>query len=653
MKKLYTFCFFLLFLLGMQYSLHAQSNENLLFHYTFEEVNNETVSDLSGNNLDAVPTLATERISGYKGQALRMGPKEAHLNLPDNLHEDLSSFTFAFWVKLDELKGSTRFFDWGTGSDGDNNFIAFIPSYGGDNRMMALRFRPSSGSVSMAFSNKKCPVGVWSHIALSFNWDAETQKGTARFFINGQAAGEGQNLPYNPADFLPNSLDNYIGFSRYLSETNGFNGAVDDVRLYNLALPAEQIKDLAGLNGIEGDLLAQYDFSMSNEESVQDVGNFKLNGTLKNEARIVTVGNAETGFFNVLNLGNHQGYFDMGAPLGDLLVQATDYTVSAYYRVAESNNDLHQNGNFLWNFSNSADAMQDQNGYLIASLKDQSISITPGYYTSASGNQALAFSQPALKGNWHHLAYTQQETTGTLYIDGIPVKTGPITNTPFSALSKSGLTGTAHNWIGRSAYPSDAYLKQTLVYDVRLYRRALNQDQIKTSVLKVESTLAQLERASKAFIGNEKTEESTNRTPKANPKSDQLSIKGQTDASFPLAELEELVFEGSQMVVSLKGGNTQVFNTNNIQKLFFMPTSTRLPSTIHNKLSFYPNPARSEIRFSAFDEGQLPIEIYTLTGVRVLQTTMQQGQYTLDVNSLPAGIYLLKAGTQTFKLQKK
>jgi|GEM_PF-5884781 len=653
MKKFYLRLFVQLLLLGPLIIMEAQNDQNLVLHYTFGGTDAEIVTDLSGNHLQAIRTQATTLVQGHEGQALQLSSNEAYINLPDNLHENLESFTFALWVKLDELKGSTRFFDWGTGSNGDNNFIAFIPSYGGDNRMMALRFRPATGSVAMAFSNKKCPVGVWTHIALSYHWDSEEQKGTANFFINGQEAGEGQNLPYNPADFLTSSLDNYLGYSRYLTETNGFNGIIDDVRLYRVAMTAEELKTIAGFNGIDGDLLAKFDFSNSTGDQVRDMGTFKLTGTLRNDAKIVTLGTQETGIFNVLSLGANQGYFDMGAPLGDLLVQATDYTVSAYYRVAESNNDLHQNGNFLWNFSNSADAMQDQNGYLIASLKDQSISITPGYYTSASGNQALAFSQPALKGNWHHLAYTQQETTGTLYIDGIPVKTGLITNTPFSALSKSGLTGTAHNWIGRSAYPSDAYLKQTLVYDVRLYRRALNQDQIKTSVLKVESTLAQLERASKAFIGNEKTEESTNRTPKANPKSDQLSIKGQTDASFPLAELEELVFEGGQMVVRLKDGNSQVFNTSNIQKLFFLPTSTRLPSRIHNKLSFYPNPARSEIRFSAFDEGQLPIEIYTLTGVRVLQTTMQQGQYTLDVNSLPAGIYLLKAGTQTFKLQKK
>lgn len=653
MKKFYLRLFVQLLLLGPLIIMEAQNDQNLVLHYTFGGTDAEIVTDLSGNHLQAIRTQATTLVQGHEGQALQLSSNEAYINLPDNLHENLESFTFALWVKLDELKGSTRFFDWGTGSNGDNNFIAFIPSYGGDNRMMALRFRPATGSVAMAFSNKKCPVGVWTHIALSYHWDSEEQKGTANFFINGQEAGEGQNLPYNPADFLTSSLDNYLGYSRYLTETNGFNGIIDDVRLYRVAMTAEELKTIAGFNGIDGDLLAKFDFSNSTGDQVRDMGTFKLTGTLRNDAKIVTLGTQETGIFNVLSLGANQGYFDMGAPLGDLLVQTTDYTISAFYRVAEGSNDLNLNGNFLWNFSNSANAEQDQNGYLIASLKDQSLSITPGYYTEASGNQSLSFSQSALRGNWHHLAYTQKGTTGTLYIDGRPVKTGSITQTPFSALSKSGLTGTAHNWIGRSAYPSDAFLQQTLVYDFRLYRRALEQEQIRESILRVESTLSQLERATNAYLGDEKTQESSDRTNESNPFAQRLQIDGQINTSFLLADIEDLVFEDNQMVVKLKNGSSQMFETGGIQRLLFKPTSTSLPSNIQANFSFYPNPTQSEIKFSEFPEGQLTVEIFYLTGVRVMHTILQKGQYTLDVSNLAPGTYLLKAGNQTLKLQKK
>lgn len=653
MKKFYLRLFVQLLLLGPLIIMEAQNDQNLVLHYTFGGTDAEIVTDLSGNHLQAIRTQATTLVQGHEGQALQLSSNEAYINLPDNLHENLESFTFALWVKLDELKGSTRFFDWGTGSNGDNNFIAFIPSYGGDNRMMALRFRPATGSMAMAFSNKKCPVGVWTHIALSYHWDSEEQKGTANFFINGQEAGEGQNLPYNPADFLTSSLDNYLGYSRYLTETNGFNGIIDDVRLYRVAMTAEELKTIAGFNGIDGDLLAKFDFSNSTGDQVRDMGTFKLTGTLRNDAKIVTLGTQETGIFNVLSLGANQGYFDMGAPLGDLLVQTTDYTISAFYRVAEGSNDLNLNGNFLWNFSNSANAEQDQNGYLIASLKDQSLSITPGYYTEASGNQSLSFSQSALRGNWHHLAYTQKGTTGTLYIDGRPVKTGSITQTPFSALSKSGLTGTAHNWIGRSAYPSDAFLQQTLVYDFRLYRRALEQEQIRESILRVESTLSQLERATNAYLGDEKTQESSDRTNESNPFAQRLQIDGQINTSFLLADIEDLVFEDNQMVVKLKNGSSQMFETGGIQRLLFKPTSTSLPSNIQANFSFYPNPTQSEIKFSEFPEGQLTVEIFYLTGVRVMHTILQKGQYTLDVSNLAPGTYLLKAGNQTLKLQKK
>jgi len=53
--------------------------------------------------------------------------------------------------------------------------------------------------------------------------------------------------------------------------------------------------------------------------------------------------------------------------------------------------------------------------------------------------------------------------------------------------------GTLYNWIGRSCYASDVNLRKTLVYDFRLYKTALTDEQIQNSVLNVGSTINALD----------------------------------------------------------------------------------------------------------------------------------------------------------------
>jgi hypothetical protein len=99
----------------------------------------------------------------------------------------------------------------------------------------------------------------------------------------------------------------------------------------------------------------------------------------------------------------------------------------------------------------------------------------------------------ASKSSWHHFAYTQSGTTGTLYVDGMPMMSDTITSLPSTTLPKSGQLGTLYNWIGRSCYASDVNLRKTLVYDFRLYKTALTDEQIQNSVLNVGSTINALD----------------------------------------------------------------------------------------------------------------------------------------------------------------
>jgi len=239
------------------------------------------------------------------------------------------------------------------------------------------------------------------------------------------------------------------------------------------------------------DLLVKYDFSSVIDSVVTDAAEKHFKGTLKNNAKIKSIGTSIK--YNVLSLGDSIGYFDMGPEVGKLMYNMTDFTLGAYFRIDAGYKGLSKNGNFLWSFSNSKDILTTPTGYVIASLRNQAATISP---TNWSYEKTVALADSALKDGWHHFAYTQSGTTGTIYIDGAPINSSDtITSLPSTTLPKAGQLGTLYNWIGRSCYATDVNLRKTLIYDFRLYKTALNVEQIQNTILNVGSVISSLENA--------------------------------------------------------------------------------------------------------------------------------------------------------------
>ncbi len=85
----------------------------------------------------------------------------------------------------------------------------------------------------------------------------------------------------------------------------------------------------------------------------------------------------------------------------------------------------------------------------------------------SGGEQKLQGPTRLQTGRWTHLAVTHQGSTGTLYVDGVPVATNDA-----MTLSPADLGAPKNNWIGRSQY-GDAMLNGT-VDDFNLFDRALD-----------------------------------------------------------------------------------------------------------------------------------------------------------------------------------
>ena len=288
----------------------------------------------------------------------------------------------------------------------------------------------------------------------------------------------------------------YHAYNVGLTATMKTNTGQSLVKTFNATVPAK-----SG-TAYSNDLLIKYDFATVNDSVVTDAAEKHLTGVLKKGAKVRTIGTTETGKFNVLALGDSIGYFDMGTEAGKLVYGLSNYTVGAYFRIDPNYPDaeLAKNGNFLWNFSNALDILKPEYiGYMIGSLKNQAVTITPSNW---AGEQTVKIGSAAMKGNWHHFAYTQNDTIGTVYVDGMALITGTVKQLPSNTLVRDQRLGTLFNWIGRSCYSGDVYLRKTLVTDFRLYKTALTDLQIQTSVLDVSNKMFALEAA---FAANEGT----------------------------------------------------------------------------------------------------------------------------------------------------
>jgi chitodextrinase len=203
----------------------------LVASYSFDENTGSTVTDSSGNGNTGTISGATWTASGRFGPALVFNGTNAKVTIPDATSLHLSTgMTLEAWVKPSA-----------------QNFIWSDAIYKGDDKYYLEGTSPSgppagaattAGGHVTALGSSSLPLNAWSFITATYD-------GTAiRLYVNGSlastaAASGAIQSSTNPLQIGGNSL-----YSQY------FQGAIDEVRVYNAPLTANQIQaDMAiGIN---------------------------------------------------------------------------------------------------------------------------------------------------------------------------------------------------------------------------------------------------------------------------------------------------------------------------------------------------------------------------------------------------------------------
>ena len=206
----------------------------LVAHYKLDG----NLTDSSGNGHDG--TLAGDANFPAKyvtgptglGQAMLFDGTGGHQNVECgtfNPSAATGKLTVALWAK------------WDGASDQWQGLIGKRDSWALNDMMWHVEVNRDSGTIGFArydvypdSGGAKLPIGQWTHVAVTFDGT------TATFYINGAQTGSG-------GFSFGQDKDAAVHFgSDDPNGGNAFNGALDDVRLYDTVLSAAEIKTLAG-----------------------------------------------------------------------------------------------------------------------------------------------------------------------------------------------------------------------------------------------------------------------------------------------------------------------------------------------------------------------------------------------------------------------
>jgi hypothetical protein len=216
-------------------------NAFLVAHYAFDG----DVTDGSGNGYHGQPEGGPVHVAGVKGQALEFDGIDDVVRIADQdgLNPGDGSYSWTFWARLDPTAGTAGSAVWDlavnkreTGSNGF--YIGANRDQGNSDQAGFKLMLGDTGGSRVDTGYGIAPLGEWVFVACVLDRDQNVHKisvdGGNTWMTAAPPAG-----PIAPVQDLGIGFD--IGPNNYW-----FHGAIDEVRLYNVALTDAEVVWLAG-----------------------------------------------------------------------------------------------------------------------------------------------------------------------------------------------------------------------------------------------------------------------------------------------------------------------------------------------------------------------------------------------------------------------
>lgn len=205
--------------------------DGLVGYWKFDESTGTVAADSSGMSNTATlingPTWTTGKVDG----ALSFNGENTYVNCGTDSSLNLAnSLTLCAWIYPESFGqgGWGRIVDRGNGSSG---YSFYVNSANSAIKYVAYGNNTVSSSAGIIGLNK------WQHVAVVY----DESSGTVTFYVDGQQAG---TVGYTASALGSSDVPVVIGIRGY-DLNRAFDGLIDDVRIYNRALTADEVSDIS------------------------------------------------------------------------------------------------------------------------------------------------------------------------------------------------------------------------------------------------------------------------------------------------------------------------------------------------------------------------------------------------------------------------
>jgi hypothetical protein len=221
------------------------SVSGLVAAYSFNEGAGTTAADVSGNGNTGTIVNAVWTTSGRYGNALVFNGNNALVTIKDapSLHlttgmtleawvnpfaipaADCIPTITCYWVDVIHKDGNSYYIEASSNQYGE-------PEAGGTfvRPWTFLHFRTRSGAKHVVFGPSALSLNTWTYLALTYDG------ATIRFYVNGALVSSSREF------FSITTSNNPLCVGGDPTQGQFFNGIIDEVRVYNVALTAAQIQ---------------------------------------------------------------------------------------------------------------------------------------------------------------------------------------------------------------------------------------------------------------------------------------------------------------------------------------------------------------------------------------------------------------------------
>jgi hypothetical protein len=208
----------------------------LFAYYPFSETSGTVATDASGNNHHGTIIGGATFVTGLIGNALNLNNASAnaqYVALPSGMLQTLHDVTIALWVRSGTNGVGATIWDFGSNT---TTYMALRGKVADAGNPMRAAITVSGNASEQQLAGPPLLVDSWTHIVMVLGSNQQA------LYVNGLVQTLSSTVVLRPAD-LGATVNDWLGRSQFAGDPY-FNGALDEVRIYDGALGSTQIADL-------------------------------------------------------------------------------------------------------------------------------------------------------------------------------------------------------------------------------------------------------------------------------------------------------------------------------------------------------------------------------------------------------------------------